>query len=109
MALTLFALASVSQHLCHVHLASLQKYSLPSHFLFKFLVCPHYFAECVIYLSLALMAAPQEEIFNLTLLSGLLFVAVNLGVTAQTARQWYEENFGQTAVVRKWNMIPFVF
>jgi len=108
-ALISFALASVSQHICHTHLSSLKKYSLPTHPLFKFLICPHYCAECAIYVSLAFVAAPPKEVFNLTILSGLLFVVVNLGVTAQTTRQWYMGKFGSSAVAGKWNMIPFVF
>lgn len=108
-ALLLFALASILQHTCHAHLASLKKYSLPTHFAFRMLVCPHYFAECMIYLSLAVVATPQKEIFNTTLLSGLLFVVVNLGITAQSSRQWYAQKFGEAAVAAKWNMIPYVF
>ena len=104
-----FFLASSMQHDCHVHLASLPKYSLPSHPFFAALVCPHYTAECLIYLSLAVIAAPAGRPVNPTVLSGLLFVAVMLAVSARANRQWYRARFGDAAVAKKWNMMPRVF
>ncbi|KAJ4304404.1 hypothetical protein N0V88_002017 [Collariella sp. IMI 366227] len=44
-----------------------------------------------------------------TLLCALIFVAVNLGVTASGTRKWYADKFGTGPVANKWNMIPFVF
>jgi len=82
---------------------------VPTSVAFRKIVCPHYFAECLIYLSLAVIAAPPGDALNKTLSSGLLFVAVNLGVTAQSTWQWYAVKFGEAAVASKWKMIPFVF
>ena len=104
-----FFLASGMQHDCHVHLAGLPKYSLPSHPFFAALVCPHYTAECLIYLSLAVVAAPAGRPVNSTVLSGLVFAAVMLVVSARANRQWYRAKFGDAAVAKKWNMIPRVF
>ncbi|KAL4779689.1 hypothetical protein BJX76DRAFT_351605 [Aspergillus varians] len=109
LSLPIFLIASGIQHDCHHFLFSLEKYTLPTHIMFSRILCPHYTAECMIYLSLALLAAPKDEIVNKTLLSALGFIAVNLGVTASTTRQWYREKFGEGAVQGKWNMIPFIY
>ncbi|KAK3494992.1 uncharacterized protein B0T23DRAFT_403781 [Neurospora hispaniola] len=84
----MFLYASVNQYRCHRHLAGLKKYSLPDLGLFRYLICPHYFCECLVYLSLAVVAAPQGELLNKTLLCALVFVVVNLGVTAAGTRKW---------------------
>ncbi|KAK0193652.1 hypothetical protein F5146DRAFT_1101577 [Armillaria mellea] len=89
------------------HLASLKKYSLPTQPFFRYITC--YTAECLIYLSLAGIAAPPGQIFNKTILAALVFVAVNLGVTAETTRQWYVEKFGEDKVTALWRIIPFVY
>ncbi|XP_044724275.1 3-oxo-5-alpha-steroid 4-dehydrogenase domain-containing protein [Hirsutella rhossiliensis] len=107
--LALFFTAWFKQYECHRYLASLKKYTLPSEGLFSHLVCPHYTCECFIYLAIALMAAPAGSLFNASLLCGLTFVAVNLGVTAHGTKQWYVDKFGTERVAGKWKMIPFVF
>ncbi|KAA8644675.1 putative 3-oxo-5-alpha-steroid 4-dehydrogenase [Aspergillus tanneri] len=109
LSLPIFLVASGVQHDCHHYLFSLQKYTLPAHPLFRSTVCPHYTGECAIYLSLTLLAAPQGEWVNKTLLSALAFVAINLGVTAGTTRKWYTEKFGEESVRERWNMIPGVY
>lgn len=108
-ALPLFVYGWVMQHRCHKQLADLKKYSLPEAGLFRGLVCPHYTCECLMYLALAVVGAPAGQWCNRTLLSVLVFVAVNLGVTAYGTRSWYIEKFGPEKVVRKWIMIPFVY
>lgn len=105
----LFLMASGMQHDCHHFLFSLKKYSLPDHPIFRGIVCPHYGAECVIYLSLAVLAAPPGQWVNKTMLSCLTFVAVNLGLTAQTTKQWYMQKFDKESVQRRWLMIPYVY
>lgn len=107
--LPLFLIASGIQHDCHGYLASLKKYTLPRHPAFGRLIAPHYFTECVIYLSLSVIGAPPEQLFNGTMLCALVFVVANLGVTAQTSRQWYIRRFGEQSVAGKWNMIPAIF
>ncbi|KAL7267186.1 hypothetical protein RUND412_010239, partial [Rhizina undulata] len=94
----LFILASGLQHDCHGYLASLEKYSLPEHLAFQSLICPHYFAECLIYLSLAVMGAPRGAPLNWTVCTGLVLVGVNLGVTSTVNREWYEQKFGPNSV-----------
>jgi len=105
----LFLLASGVQHDCHAYLASLKKYTLPEHPAFMQVLCPHYLAECLIYLAISIMAAPPGQVLNRTVLCGTLFVAINLGVTADGTKQWYEQNFGKEKVASRWGMIPFLF
>lgn len=117
------------QHDCHVYLASLKKYTLPAHSVFETLVCPHYFAECIIYLALAIMSAPRGRgvVLNTTMVTGLLFVGSCLGCSSLMSREWYENKFGRHTMEReffcflfsglpllislsgRWNMIPYIF
>lgn len=108
-AVPLFFFAWTSQYRCHEYLAGLRKYSLPDKGMFRHLISPHYTCECLIYLSLAIVAAPEGHLCNQTLLSALIFVAVNLGVTARGTRSWYVDKFGSDKVARKKVMIPFVY
>ena len=108
-AMSLFLFGWLGQHECHRHLAGLKKYSLPTGGMFRYLICPHYTCECLIYLSLAMAASPAGQLFNQTLLTAVLFVAVNLGVTTVGTRSWYVAKFGIEPFRGKWNMIPFIF
>ncbi|KAI6902381.1 hypothetical protein KC318_g8313 [Hortaea werneckii] len=156
LSLLLFILASGFQHDCHAYLCSLKSpssttttttattstnddnnasspgkpkdsYQLPTHPAFTHLIVPHYTAECLLYLSLAFLAAPAPRspqgapgaggtgrIFNYTLLSACIFVVVNLGVTAQGTREWYLVRFGgsqegRERVLRRWRLVPGVW
>lgn len=129
LSLAFFLFASGIQHDCHAYLASLktspsnptstdpatntqtkQTYKLPSHPAFHLTLTPHYLAETVIYLSLAFLAAPPPDAWlNGTLACALLFVGVNLGVTAHGTHEWYEAKFGKAALEGRWRMVPFVF
>lgn len=82
---------------------------MPDHPVFQRLVCPHYTAECVIYLSLAILAAPTGKLLNWTIISAMVFVAVNLGVTADGTWRWYQKKFESGSVNGRWRMIPFVY
>ncbi|KAI1124360.1 hypothetical protein F5Y10DRAFT_31729 [Nemania abortiva] len=103
-----FLTAWFMQYRCHRYLAGLKKYSLPDDGLFRYLVCPHYTCECMLYLSLAVMAAPEGQLYNQTLACAVLFVSANLGVTAHGTKLWYGERFG-SRVKGRWKMIPVVF
>lgn len=105
----IFLVASVAQHICHQYLASLPKYTLPQHPFFRSIVCPHYTAECLIYLSITVLSTPRGQSLNKTMFTGLGFVVVNLGVTADSARTWYTRKFGQNQISGRWRMIPYVF
>ncbi|KAJ5083153.1 hypothetical protein N7456_012580 [Penicillium angulare] len=105
----LFLMMSGLQHDCHHFLFSLKKYTVPDHPIFRTVVCPHYGAECLIYLSLAFLAAPPGHLVNKTMLACLGFVAVNLGLTARTTKDWYKEKFGLATVQDRWLMIPWIY
>lgn len=107
--LPFFILASGIQHDCHKYLASLKKYTLPTHPVFSQLISPHYTAESVIYLTLAVIAAPQGSLLNKTLLTAFIFTIVNLGVTAGKTRIWYEKRFGAESIKGRWRIVPFVY
>lgn len=104
--LPIFVFASGIQHDIHSYLASLKKYSLPQHPMFANCICPHYLCECFIYLSLAIIAAPTGAWLNWTILSGLVFVSINLGVTAKGTRKWYARKFKDERIMFKACMIP---
>lgn len=119
----IFILASGFQHDCHAYLASLKStssasigdqaaksdYKLPEHPAFSGLIAPHYTAECLVYVSLALLATPQGAWLNWTLVCALSFVMINLGVTADGTKDWYGMKFGKKAVQGKSRMIPRVW
>lgn len=105
----LFLVGSGIQHDCHEYLASLKKYSLPSHPVFQEIVCPHYTCECLIYLSIGIVSAPSGQMLNKTIFSALVLTTVNLGITADSSRKWYIEKFGGDKVRNRWRMVPFVF
>ncbi len=105
----IFILASGVQHDCHAYLASLPKYTLPMHPIFQSFICPHYTMECLIYLSLAFIAAPEGALINRTVFTAFVFVSANLTVTAATSKEWYERKFGKEAVAYRWIMIPGLY
>lgn len=107
--LPVFLMASGMQHDCHHYLSSLKKYTVPVHPLFFRIVCPHYTAECVIYLSLSILATPEGQFVNKTMLCGLFYVVVNLGVTARNSRLWYQTKFGEDSVRGKWTFLPGLY
>ena len=108
-AVPLFLLASAVQHECHKYLASLEKYTLPANRFFQFVVCPHYTSECLIYVAIAIAAAPNGQMMNRTVLAGLGFVVSNLAVTADSTRKWYVEKFGEEQLKGRWRMIPYLY
>ncbi|KAF2196028.1 hypothetical protein GQ43DRAFT_445481 [Delitschia confertaspora ATCC 74209] len=101
------------QHSYHSYLHSLRTehstYQLPSHPYFPHLLCPHYSCEVMIYLLLSLLAAPAGGWVNWTLFTATVFVAVNLGVTANGTRAWYIKNFGKERVGGRKRMVPGVW
>ncbi|KIW06199.1 uncharacterized protein PV09_02677 [Verruconis gallopava] len=110
----IFFLASVTQGNVHGYFRDLKqltkgKYTLPQHPLFDYTVTPHYAAECFEYLGLALILAPKGRVFNTTMLCCLVFVVVNLGVTADGTREWYKEKFPKDKIEKKSRMIPFIW
>ncbi|KAI1857603.1 uncharacterized protein JN550_013115 [Neoarthrinium moseri] len=75
----------------------------------------HWALGCAYYLCIGISvwiegsAAPPGQVYNRTLLCGVLFVAINLGVTADGTKKWYASKFGEVKVRGKWKMVPFVY
>jgi 3-oxo-5-alpha-steroid 4-dehydrogenase 3 len=110
--LAIFAASAISQNRAHAYLWRLRKtgtYTFPTHPLFLLTLTPHYFAECVEYVGLMIAAAPPGQFVNKTIASVLVFVVVNLGVTANGTREWYAQRFGQDTVKGKARMIPLIW
>lgn len=120
----LFLLASGFQHDVHAYLAHLKTspaskaqpnnnapktYKLPTHPAFTPLICPHYTSEIIIYLAMAINAAPMGSWINATLGCAVVFVGINLGVTAWGTKEWYVRKFGEESVRGRWRMVPFVY
>ncbi|ETI27690.1 hypothetical protein G647_00139 [Cladophialophora carrionii CBS 160.54] len=113
--------ASERQSRYHQYLSSLKKYSLPEKYAFQYLIAPHYTMECVIYLSMALLDAPfifnqgsqlpTPTTINWTLACALMFVVVNLGVTADGTKEWQRKKFHDQRfeIAKRWRIIPWLF
>ena len=55
-------------------------------------------AECLIYVSLAVIGAPKGEVINKTMGAAVGFVVVNLGVAAGSSLEWYRRKWGEESV-----------
>nr|XP_028598990.1 polyprenol reductase isoform X2 [Podarcis muralis] len=110
----MFIWASVHQHRCHVILANLRKnksgkvlnldHSIPFGDWFEFVSCPHYFAELLIYLSMAVMFGFN----NLTWWLVVTYVFFSQAVSAVLCHEYYLSNFKQYPKCRK-AYVPFLF
>ncbi|KAE9979996.1 hypothetical protein EG327_006730 [Venturia inaequalis] len=108
---SLFVIGAVAQNRAHAYLSSLRRtgtYSFPTHPLFSLTLTPHYFSECAEYLGLAIAAAPRGQYVNKTLAAALIFVIVNLSITASGTYKWYAARFGQDKVNGKARMVPLI-
>ncbi|NXJ62919.1 PORED reductase, partial [Rostratula benghalensis] len=106
--------ASLHQHRCLVILANLRKsksgkvvnlsHSLPFGDWFERVSCPHYFAELLIYASMAVTLG----FHNLTWWCVVLYVLFNQALAAVLCHEFYQKNFSSYPKHRK-AFIPFVF
>lgn len=105
--------AHLLQNTYHAYLYNLRAknstYQLPSHPLFPNIICPHYTLEVLIYIFLSILAAPSRRIVNWTMASAVVFVAVNLGVTAHGTKDWYTHRFGKEKVKGRYKMVPWIW
>jgi 3-oxo-5-alpha-steroid 4-dehydrogenase 3 len=106
-----FAQAFYSQSISHHYLFKLKKYTLPDQHGFRYFIAPHYTAECVLYISLAVIAAPPGYFVNWNLFCALIFVAVNLGVTADGTKRWMLAKFPdhRTEIESRRKLIPILW
>lgn len=96
-AVALFCAVNYLQFHCHTILSRQKRrglkdggnavYRLPREGLFNYCCCPHYFAEVLLYLSIAIV-----ESHCLTAMLMAVWVLVNLSVVAYEQYQWYLEN-----------------
>ncbi|KAI8592804.1 hypothetical protein BDZ88DRAFT_223189 [Geranomyces variabilis] len=121
LALTLFTWASYEQYLAHAHLASLRSkadgsrtststsavpvYKLPQARWFRFVACPHYLFEFLIYVSFSVMTGFQ----NGTCLAVLVWIAIGLGVPADQQRSWYQRKFPELIPAGWKRVVPFFY
>lgn len=110
----LYIWASLHQHRCHVILADLRKdksgkivtmkHVMPSGDWFEIVSCPHYFAELLIYISIAFLFG----LAHLTWWLLVLFVLFNQSLAAILCHEFYYQKFDSYPAHRK-ALIPFVF
>ena len=114
MAVMLYVGGSVWQRRCHRILAELRPtaasrsatstatYSIPRGSGFSYLLCPHYTAELMIYLSFATMRSCLLQWL------ALFWTTVNLSITAQKTRHWYANKWPHGDWTSRWTLVPFV-
>ncbi|XP_053112945.1 polyprenol reductase isoform X2 [Hemicordylus capensis] len=111
--LLMFVWASIHQHKCHVILANLRKnksgkvvhldHSIPFGDWFEMVSCPHYFAELLIYVSMAVTFGFN----NLTWWLVVMYVFFNQAVSAVLCHKFYLSNFKHYPKCRK-AYIPYL-
>jgi 3-oxo-5-alpha-steroid 4-dehydrogenase 3 len=99
-----FILLNMSQYRIHRYLFQLPskpKVTVPSKGVFKYAISPHYGSEVGIYTCLFWLSSLSLTTPNWTMFCVLVFVATNLGVSAQVAREKYPTGFDVEAVRKK--------
>jgi 3-oxo-5-alpha-steroid 4-dehydrogenase 3 / polyprenol reductase len=109
-AIALFLTSSLWQFHIHSILASLRPTSVkpvykappPSSLPFRLFLTPHYTAEILLYLALALLCQ------NWTLFMSLIWTITNLAVSSGETREWARKKF-EGKEWGRWNLIPFIY
>ncbi|NP_001079436.1 polyprenol reductase [Xenopus laevis] len=112
--LTLYVWASLHQYTCHCILADLRKsasgaiinlkHAVPTGDWFEKVSCPHYFAELLIYLSIAVVFGLLNTIWWLVV----LYVLLSQALAAVLCHEFYHEKFDSYPIHRK-AFIPLIF
>ncbi|KAM6076072.1 polyprenal reductase isoform 5-T5 [Chlamydotis macqueenii] len=110
----MYVWASLHQHRCLVILANLRKtksgkvislsHSVPFGDWFERVSCPHYFAELLIYVSMAITFG----FGNVTWWCVVMYILFNQALAAVLCHEFYQNNFSSYPKHRK-AFIPFVF
>ena len=80
------------------------KHRIPFGDWFQYISCPHYFAECIIYLAFIIVASSA----HMSMWALVIFVWVNQLVAARITHNWYKENFSNYPKDR-YAVIPYIF
>lgn len=114
--LFLFVYGSIHQSRCHKILARLRNdiskhdsHLLPNGDWFKYVSSPHYLAEIVIYVGIAIMVSSHTGKLHLSLYLMIAFTIINLSITANGTHQWYLDNFKDKVPKERRRIIPFLF
>ena len=97
-----FLLATYDQSFSHLVLSKQKKYTLPNVGLFKYVVCPHYMDECLIYFSL-FMIRPCTPLFLVT-----TWVIINLSASANQSYIFYKDNEA-TNISSRYRIFPKIY
>jgi 3-oxo-5-alpha-steroid 4-dehydrogenase 3 len=82
-------------------------YGIPRGGWFERVSCPHYLAECVLYLGLCVAHASDDATRTRSALAMLLAVFANLALAARRNHAWYLKNMPEYPRDR-WAMVPYV-
>lgn len=102
LSILLFITASYDQYNNHNLLANQKKYTLPTTALFKYVVCPHYFDEVLIYLSIFIIK-PTISFFIV-----FAWVFINLTISAQHSYKFYTNN-KEVDISNHCIIIPYIY
>lgn len=101
-AFIIFLFASYDQWINHNILSNQIKYTLPNYGLFKYVICPHYFDESMIYLSLLIIKPCISFIIIF------LWVLINLTISANQSYIFYKEK-KEIKISNHYIIIPFIY
>ena len=104
-----FLILQVDQFQNHRHLASLQKYSLPTFRFFKYVSCAHYMDEVLIYGTIALIVnrkLQNLDVFDINYFLAFLFVFVNLAISSRETHKFYRSKFNSFRT--PFSIVPFI-
>ncbi|KAM0682776.1 3-oxo-5-alpha-steroid 4-dehydrogenase [Mitosporidium daphniae] len=109
----LFVVSSIGQFLSHISLLELKSNDLQWKYpqrnrLFKYIFCPHYFFEVIIYVSFWFLNSLSLPFFY-----AFVWTLANLSISAANTIEWYSENFPTEHAVnqakfKRWAIIPFL-
>jgi hypothetical protein len=88
----------------HPDLTPRHQYYIPFGGWFTYCSSPHYFCEILIYCSFAFISS-----FDLVQCLCLVWVAMNLFITADATHQWYQRKFAEEYPRHRTRLIPFLY
>lgn len=83
-------------------------YSLPTGGWFRYVTCPHFFAEILVYVSFAMLLEQEEQVYGMRHFIVLWWVASNLTMSAMINYAWYTKNLPKEAMNGRKAIFPFI-